>query len=143
MKAKELMIGDWVCYRGYGIARRVKIISEKLVMLDNSKWYSPSNFRPIPLTPELLEKNGFHFGYTSNEEDFAASVSGHLDPDLKGWVWDEGAGAIKVQFPTESDGGQVSIYGDSYLTIVFDEVIYVHQLQHLINLCGVEKEIKL
>ena len=99
---------------------------------------------PIPLTPEILEKNGFYYGYTSNEEDLASNTIVQLSEDDKGWCWDEGCGAIKVIFPNEADGGMLVIDDQSFdrhLEFVYSATIYVHELQHAMRLLGIEKEI--
>ena len=154
MKVTDIMVDDWVLkdmnyeeenpmythpdYRPYKIqnGEDIDIACETNCIGD------ADIYMPIPLTPEILEKNGFHFGYTSNEEDMAACTIAQLNPNDKGWVWDEGDGAIKVIFPNESDGGEVKLEGTNYLACVFDK-IYVHQLQHLLRLCDINKEIDL
>lgn len=98
----------------------------------------------IPLSEELLEKIGFHFGYTSNENDFCSSTGCSL-PE-KGWCYDEGDGEIKILFPNESDGGLIRLDDQSYdrhLEIVFVKQFYLHELQHLMKICKVDLEIKL
>lgn len=132
------MIGDWYKWYAEGQYYNYQVVKETFQESDETI----ANFEPIPLTPAILEKNGFYFGYTSTEEDMAYSVGASLDPDSKGWVYDEGAGAIKVQFPSESDGGQIFLYGDFYLAMVFDK-IHVHQLQHALHFCGIDKEINI
>lgn len=48
MKAVELMIGDWILYNDKPV--------KTLQLSKNSKY---DWVKPIPLTPEILEKNGF------------------------------------------------------------------------------------
>lgn len=61
MKAEELMLGNWVRY--HGIPVRVVNISEKSVGFEYKDGTydidKPLKLTPIPLTPEILEKNGF------------------------------------------------------------------------------------
>lgn len=100
---------------------------------------------PIPLTSEILEKNGFEFGYTASEEDFC-SATGCGYPEEKGWCYDEGAGEIKIIFPNETDGGLIRLDDqcvDKHLELVFVKHIMVHELQHYLKLVGIEKEIQL
>ena len=148
MKTSELMIGDWVLHEGepyqirqfgiYGVdigkPTGICLIVER------------NEIEPIPLSPEILEKNGFYWGYTSNEYDIASSTIASLDEDDKGWVWDEGGGAVKIQFPTNSDGGVIVADDqsfDRFLTLHFCNDIYVHELQHIFKLCKINKEIVL
>ena len=68
MEAKELMIGDWVeCVDSTHkekVYAQIDAIEEGqtciLVRLDNCNWFLDISFiKPIPLTREILEKNGF------------------------------------------------------------------------------------
>lgn len=146
MNAKELQIGDLVDYRGKVIkvtSLYAKGGSNEVGFGDREDiWVNGRVLNPIPLTPEILEKNGFYFGFTSNEEDMAYAVGTSLHKEDEGWVWDEGNGAIKVIFPNESDGGEVKLEDSNYLAFVFDKIC-VHQLQQLIRLSGIDKEITL
>ena len=64
MKATDLMIGDWVKIKGHLDYDKVQEISRD----ENMQWYisfacsatlfRAYEFEPIPLTPEILEKNG-------------------------------------------------------------------------------------
>ena len=78
----------------------------KVVMLnDSSTTYSISNnaIRPIPLTPEILEKNGWKlshgFYWSSNEEGAGIGLSSET-----GYVWD----AYLVRQPLRSNINSVS-----------------------------------
>lgn len=53
MKAEELMIGDWYYLESEGKMYPYQVTAEDFV-----KGETP-NFQPIPLTPEILKKNGF------------------------------------------------------------------------------------
>ena len=123
MKANELMIGDWV--RGfvpdsnstiYGIfnEQRVAIIAEP------SKAYielSIDDIQPIPLTPEILQKSGF-----GNE------MSKYLDGD-------------EIEIELNLDDWELEDE-DGFLDCCYQKPItYVHELQHALRLCGIEKEI--
>lgn len=165
MKANELIIGDWVnCRVGWENEETGKVEYETESMFpiqitciyDGLVQYNEELYEgivntieaadyelfPIPLTPEILEKNSFYWGYTATEEDFCGAV-GCGYPD-KGWCFDEGAGEIKILFPNESDGGLVRLddqSGDRHLELVFAKPLMVHELQHALRLCGIEKEI--
>lgn len=167
MKVNELMIGDWVNYRpGWfdeeteevvydsktGFPIRLTCLYDGLSQYDdvlpngriNTIEVEDYELFAIPLTPEILEKNGFHWGCTASEEDFCGAV-GCGYPD-SGWCFDEGAGEIKIIFPNETDGGLVRLddqNGDRHLELVFVEPLMVHELQHALRLCGIKKEIAL
>ena len=100
MKANELMVGDWLKHANgkYYRVTRIDVLGDY-----NSihyacgfphLWEYNNKFEPIPLTPEILEKNGF-----------------------------------KRVIPSERT--------KVYLT----HIKYVHELQHALRLCGIEKEI--
>lgn len=143
MKATDLMIGDWVSCDGknYQIA---EIAGMVVIDAENELFASLEDIQPVPLTPEILEKNGFYYGNTASEEDFCNAV-GCSYPE-EGWCYDEGAGEIKILFPTESDGGLIRLddqNADKHLELVFVEPIMLHELQHALKLCGIDKEITL
>lgn len=153
MKLEELMVGD-IIFQHHpkdNTPHIVKVSVDTLDLMDKMKIgfiqeQSPLYriIEPIPLTPEILEKNGFYLGYTSNQEDAASQIHCTLPEPM--WTWDEGAGSIQISFPNESDGGEMYLSDQNFdrdLHFVFCENIYVHELQHAIRLCGEEKEIEL
>ena len=139
MKPNELQIGDWAACEGKN--GKVKELREHKLSLktENSVmivYYN--NVKPIPITPEILEKNGF--GKTLDEDDI----------ECYRFYNRAGDGYIKI---TLYDGGD----GDWSLEIVnYDkfndkEIRYknessflkVHQLQHALRLAGICKMIEL
>lgn len=136
------MIGDWVEVFD---AKRVESIGPHSVLCEGIvRWLDQLEVRPIPLTPEILEKNGFHFGYTASEADFCGAT-GCGYPE-KGWCYDEGDGEIKIIFPTESDGGMIRLDDenfDRHFELIYVKPIMLHELQHALLICGINKEIKL
>lgn len=151
IKAKDLMIGDYI-NSSFGIAQVISIDKVGVTLinkdngefdidfLDNDAW-----LQEILLTPEILEKNGFEFGYTASEEEFCNAV-GCGYPEEKGWCYDEGAGEIKIIFPNETDGGLIRLddqCADKHLELVFVKPIMVHELQHCLKLVGIKKDIEL
>lgn len=74
-----------------------------------------SNLKPIPLTIEVLEKNGFTDNYKEDDLCYAQSCG-----DIIG---------IHIS-------GKNGIMEEMYFK-------YVHELQHALKLCGIEKEITL
>lgn len=148
MKAKELMIGDWVRLNdSYYQIEDVSNNGWVHLLYNNARVHLPTDYiveylRPIPLTPEILEKNEFNFGNTASEEDFCYSTGCSLPEE--GWCYDEGAGEIKIIFPNESDGGLLRLddqSADRHLELIFCNPLMVHQLQQALRLCGIDKEI--
>ena len=128
MKAEDLMIGDWVkCTDPKCEGHQVDLIdlANEEVGLDG-KIDNFENIIPIPLTTDILEKNGFevsseHARYYFKEEDekyeFVLRKMYYINnPKVqKGWAF----------------------YAFNVLTLVD----YVHELQHALKLCRIEKEI--
>lgn len=111
MKGEGLSIGDWVSYRGK-MPCKVLETRENLALIDNGtrqKWaVEYSKLEPIPITAKILEKNGFE--YYSDDA----------------WVLSWAHDFILV----------CEVGGIRYNSRI--KVNYVHQLQHLLLLCGIE-----
>lgn len=120
MKASDLMIGDWVYYihTEDGIAPYKEVVCIKAEDLCCDACIIETHYEPIPLTAEILEKNGFtRFGtdYILKQRHF-----GLENPSIP------------------------SNYLDNYwlrVSIKAVHIEYVHQLQHALRICGIEKEI--
>lgn len=102
--------------------------SQKYRINDNN--YCIRYFKPIPLTEEILEINGFAIG---NE-----------DPILKGWsdnklkdqdFYCNTRGDLGFSLATAMvEGADGSMY-----PCEFADVKYVHELQHALKLCGLSE----
>lgn len=129
MKANELMIGDWVNYKG-----KINRIALADFGIDEAHMYWISEVEPIPLTKEILEKNGF----VSNKHVYPYPYYEYINEKDK----------LKIGFAFPQ-GNRTSykepwVYIDSkYVFIEHLPCIYVHELQHALRLCGIEKEIEL
>lgn len=134
MKAEELMLFDIVRRKKDSksmtvvelrYAETIAAITPDDVYYGDMEDYHESEIEPIPLTPEILEKNGF-----SGEGYNMGIVGFSVEP-----------------IPDEKDGYEVFIWKDMCLQIKhgfthFKKYIkYVHELQHALRLCGIEKEI--
>lgn len=144
MKAKELMTGDWLRVSDVPTNLESKIGKcGKVAKLEQYPNYSgiaikfdneldtyfcekEEELAPIPLTPEILEKNGFEH-YVSGE-----------DSDN----FDGTQGDLAYTFNKTTDGYMSCIDVTHSFTIT-GKIKYVHELQHLFRLCGIEKEIVL
>lgn len=162
MKANELMIGDWVKFDG----RTFKLCDVTVINpITNPALVTRSYIRkdvesptgcfndaliiesalplkdiyPIPLTAEILEKNGFCVygdqATYAEESDYygkptALRVQCNKYGDLHIWieyVYTEGREQHVVEYEPK----------------LHLRTRYVHELQHALRLCGVEKEIVL
>ena len=59
MEAKGLMQFDWICLDDDPTPRQVDFIRSDEVGLYWNKIVTPPYIKPIPLTPEILERNGW------------------------------------------------------------------------------------
>ena len=135
MKKEDLMIGDWVIRRGVP-EEPMRLYDMKtsagLVYLDQDGrgvTEKFENIEPILLTHEIMEKNGFNL-YPEETNVFYLNAEYRHDLDTV---------CLYI-----GDIERPSIYGNDSLgekTYVVLHCKYVHELQHLLKLCGIEKEI--
>lgn len=138
MKTTDLMIGDWVKIKGHLDYDKVQEIARD----ENMQWYisfacsatlfRAYEFEPIPLTPEILEKNGWN-----------------LDPVLQCytstplWLYGEGSINLLLQFPTKQSAGSLKIIDNQKIRNLSDftwkDRLYIHELQHALRFCGFNK----
>lgn len=151
MKANELMIGDWVygCTDPYSPDEEQKKFPVKVIRIDidgdiytmgnnpsddpyDDEWW---NIEPIPLTPEILEKNGFT--YCKSDGGF------YLHTTISYGNWDVDVVLFDVTDEYRNNQLHISSPDDSYIAIHLMECNHVHELQHALRLCGIKKEISL
>lgn len=125
MNAKDLMIGDWVLFCG----------SEYYIT--KADFTANYEFEPIPLTKEILEKNGF-------KEDFETNGI-YWRPDCRKFCIVKELGTWYFAFRLigeifEKDG---EVFDKSAGYICISECNYVHKLQHKLKDLEIEKEIVL
>ena len=126
------MIGDWVFNTHNRKPEQVQEIRERMVMLAYNDLYEYDEIEPIPLTAEILENNGF-INYDIE----------HIAGQHK-WSWWRDRGTLVSLWCRElnddpRDGWMVRI--ESYDATCCYRVESVHDFQHALRLCGVEKEI--
>ena len=144
MKATDLMIGDWVqfSYRHPETDERVvrvfQITQIEAQLGDYYIWSEkngrvchPEWLQPIPLTPEILEKNGFIIKHPESEKrtywrDYAGQIVGHKNRGLM---------LMEIH-------GNPKKFG-YFIPYFKGHLYYVHELQHALRLCGIEKEVEL
>lgn len=136
MKCLDLQIGDWVLIKslfgGYHTTPiKIAAVHQKKVgyhkVPDKLNWARFGLLEPIPLTSEILEKNGFTHcltapcGYYHAPAYEISHILFHISEDT---------------------------YEDTYHTVVFTDhndnnfvlfnLCYVHELQHALRLCGLK-----
>lgn len=126
MRIEELSVGDWVrawrgiCYRVVGIYLTP---AGEIVSLqrgeDTGQCYC-KHIKPIPITPEILEENGF----VEIRGDFVATNNG-----------------IYANVEVRENRYSLEVSSDGRIIIACD-IKSVHQLQHALRLARVGKEIE-
>lgn len=130
MIAKDLMVGDWVQVNKEAF-KVLAILHLDIISVSDKigDFYQidVNSIEPIPLTPEILEKNGFEFKWD-------------------GWIWCEDKEMETQNSFIQFSNGEVRIVEVNYLhkaATKFRNVQNVHELQHVLRLCGIVKEIEL
>ena len=113
INCNSLMIGDWVFNTHNRKPEQVQEIRERMVMLDYNDLYEYDEIELVPLTEEILQKN-------------------FQDPDVITW------------FPLDEKPGYFNIYwehpvfGEGELRL---NIRYVHELQHILTMLNIDREI--
>ena len=142
MNATDLMLGDYVqiedeegklfidCICDLGYVPQWNELGIKTIKVGN-EWLRESEVGPIPLTKEIIERN-----FTLNEEYQKQFGDDHhfyynIIPKYSRSIWN----LVWIKRNNEN-----------YLLIEDDPLIhmkYVHELQHALKLCGINKDIVL
>ncbi len=142
MEMCDLMPQDWV-RNDLGEIQQVVELRESGVMLAYNDFYSYDEIEPVPITADILQKNGFE----KSDEYF-----GLLTDKGERWVWrkkDEHYYClIQVVFlfePIIDNSVLVGIDVISKETVGTNElrshdISFVHELQHALKACGAKKE---
>lgn len=164
MKANELMVGDWVRvhapYFKKNKAYRVVEVREhgykgeatahiELPDEDEEASMTGEFLLGIPITPDILEKNGFERRDDLTEDGFLPFILDRNDTEecyevIVEWrdYYDNGAAdAFNVEIVDECWKLHVGCGMKTYIST--QDIIFVHELQHTLRLCGIDKEIVL
>lgn len=131
------MVGDWVQLPDS--VGRVVSIAKNGIYFESEQGEGICTFdhlQPIPLTPEILEMNGFENDFYEEE-----SVADYHTIRLEGYSLKHNIGEIDGYLITWCNGG-VNVTTD-WNGCVQKDISFVHELQHALRLCGIEKEIQL
>lgn len=120
MNADELMVGDWILHKDNPIK-----VEEIICGGINPDWccgelmssISESEIKPIPLTAEILEKNGWYVPLLKSWWEH---------PDIAFWMKAYTDGTFELMIDEDSD-------------ISFCTIRFVHELQHALRLCGLKE----
>lgn len=140
MKANELMVGDLILIHEPDCkGHRIDYISEidEEVGADG-ELYPIGYIKPIPLTPEILEKNGFEKTLDADDMECYRYYNRAADGHIKIILHDGGDGDWSIEIVNYDKFHDYEIrYKNEFL------FLKVHQLQHALRLCDIEKEIEL
>lgn len=114
MKANELMIGDWVKSKDKPVKINVARLYGMVYHYDSN---ATEEVQPIPLTEEMLLKNGFVF------EEIDESFS----------IWNNEGYNINLFKEINSN--------EFWLDGFFGSITFthVHEIQHLLRMCGLKE----
>lgn len=132
------MIGDYVKFLGK--VRKIKSIVGKDTGIEisfegkNPVAVSLDEIEPIPLTPEILEKNGWKHEFDKTEYMVKYELAQKGKDCWMMW-------AIKEHnLDIQKQDEKLNMYNLKVQRVCIP-CDYVHQLQHALRLCGIEKEI--
>ena len=138
MKASELMIGDWVEVVSNDHLKYIQIaeIYQSSILTKESEFESEEvsidNINPIPLTPEILEKNRFKKCAGNEWSLFKYEDDDYTKKSLYQVLWSADELYLEITSYTFNTGDFNRI-----------DIRYVHELQNALRLCGIEKTIEL
>ena len=142
MKATEIQVGDRLRYRGRMNAFdfRVEQVTKRKVGYHAEPCEHRMHYlrlhevEPIPLTAEILERNGFRKFNFRNIED-QHQWTWWLDTQTNVSLW------TRELKDDPKDGWMIRI--ESPLASCCCKIEHIHHLQHALRLCKIEKEIEL
>ena len=139
MKLTDLAIGDLILINN--TPHKIQAIDsidaeiladDELYYVGEDRCHSEDKIEGIPITPEILEKNGWNLDtvlqcYTSTPL----------------WLYGEGIINLLLQFPSKQSAGSLEIFDNQKIRSLFDftwkDRLYIHELQHTLRLCGLDK----
>ena len=140
MKAFELSFNNWIYNRRDPEHKpyQAKKIDKNTVMDKDGRYLNLVDVRPIPLTPDILKSNNFECyaedGRTTCWTSYGEDTSGDIEICFY-YTFDETYNKMDEYITVKMD-----ISGAYFNTT---KIKYVHELQHALRVCQIEKEIKL
>lgn len=122
MNANELMIGDWVYIKDYPMSAQPMQVKKEYFLR------SLVEFEPIPLTSEILEKNGFELDDRIKDYRLYTGIDNRVTADND------------KEYMNSNNEWYVHVDSEDFYSIAKCELTYVHELQHLLRLCKIDKE---
>jgi hypothetical protein len=124
------MVGDFVLHDGKVI--RVDAVHKRKIGFHKTKdrltWLFCGQFEPILLTNSILEKNGFENQGFRHHDEYDGIDDRVVLSNYK-------------EYMNSANEWYVRIDSEDYCTIASCELTYVHELQHILRLSKIDKEI--
>lgn len=146
MEIEDLMAGDYVYNDKKQICKVCSINAIGIpyaeadnLAIDDGCFTLLYDYSGIPLTPEILEKNGFKkdaftnlsmdYYFNNNEYSICINLNSTCDKSKSVWI--------------EKRSSRFTVSIEESRHSLDKKPLYVHQLQNALRLCGINKEIKL
>ena len=136
MNARDLMIGDWVKNQEC-LCKVISIASDGIYFEDEfgEGVCSYNRLEPVPLTPEILEKNGFVFF-----DDYDS----YNNKPIRRYEYKRDG--YKCGMSANDTDGYYFTFGIPYNGLYFNivralHIRSVHEFQHALRLCGIDLDI--
>ena len=133
MKATELMVGDWV-NSDFGIFQ-IKEIFEDAVRDNRGNDYEFDCISPILLTGEILISYGFEL--VEIGDNGPATLKANIKRYEK-WECKTMIQTFYLSYDRHAKEYSMNAFSNHII-----HIMYVHELQNAMRVCGVEKEIEL
>ena len=141
--------GDWLIPYEKEEPRRVRALSYQeepagkwvIINFEGKEywgvWSYPAYCKPVPITAEILEANGFKLreGCTSAWDWNSGETSVHISGDHTCPIGQ----TLTIYVP----GGTVGAAFSSHRVISDLKIRGIHELQHALRLCGIKLEVKI
>ena len=134
MDVKDLQYGDWILVNGTVNFVGYDLLHQ-MTLKDNANW----EIKGILLTAEFLEANGFN-DLNKRKLSFARYIRSVNHPfgdeygrDRQSIIvyWRESSSDVYVERPFG--------YNNLQTKTMCADIVYIHELQHLLNICGLNE----
>ena len=133
MKATELMVGDWV-NSDFGIFQ-IKEIFDDAVRDNRGNDYEFDCISPISLTGEILKSNGFELVEIGDNGPSTPKANVNR---YEHWECKTAFQTFYLIYDRRVKKYSLNAFSNHIINMM-----YVHELQHAMRVCGGEKEIEL
>lgn len=129
IRVTDLMVGDWLMFNDKPCQVKGLHNDDTVTLTGYRSMYYLIDAEPIPLTPEILEKNGFVLNEVIKEYYIFRGI------DNRVYLCND------HEYINSRNEWHVHIDSEDYCSIASCELTYVHELQHILRLCNIKTEI--